>query len=293
MVYSAVNATRSNFFRVPRLMPFLLTILWTVLAAYSGLVIFAWLCADRMIFPRPAPSYHDAPNQNKLPAADGNEITAVFLPNPTAPFVILYSLGNGEDLGTVEDSLREFQKRGWAVFAYDNPGYGTSTGTPTEASCYSAIGAAYSYLTTLKNVPPERIVLYGRSLGSGPAVELASLEPVGGLILQGAYLSTFRVITHWKLLPWDKFDNLAKITHVHAPLLSIHGRLDETVPFWHGEELFNAYPGPKDHLWLDNAAHNNILEVAPAEYWEAIEKFRQKLIAALPPGSPAAATPAP
>jgi fermentation-respiration switch protein FrsA (DUF1100 family) len=268
----------------------LLTILRILFLAYVGLGLFALLCANGLIFPVPAPTYRDTPGQTKLPSPDGNHITAVYLPNPSAPYTLLYSHGNAEDLGTIEQTLHELRARGWAVFAYDYPGYGTSTGKPSESGCYAAIAAAYSYLTTLKNVPPERIVLYGRSLGSGPSLELATHVPVGGIILDGAFTSTFRVFIPCKLLFWDKFDNLAKITHLHPPLppiLSIHGTVDKTVPFWHGVALDAAYPGPKEHLWIQGADHNNILEVAPAAYWDAIERFRLSL----PASSPATTSP--
>jgi len=254
-----------------------LIILMAVAAAYCGLMVFAWLLADVMIFPAPPSSYADAPDQPKLPASDGNQITAVFLPNPTASHVLLFGHGNRMDLGTADERLQAYRAHGWEVFAYEYPGYGTSTGTPTEASCNAALAAAYAYLTKLKNIPPEKIVLYGLSLGGGPAVDLASRVPVGGLILEGAFLSTFRVVTHWKILPWDRFDNLSKIARVHAPLLTIHARKDRTVPFFHGKNLNAAHPGPKQHLWVADAHHNNILETNPTAYWDAMERFRQSL----------------
>ncbi len=271
------------FLRLPSFKMWLITVLRLLILAYLGLGLFAWLCANKMIFPVPKSSYTDTPDQTKLPSPDGQQIAAVFLPNPKAEYTLLYSHGNAEDLGSIEDFLHELRDRGWAVFAYDYPGYGTSTGRPTEAGCYAAIAAAYSYLTTLKNIPPEKIILYGRSLGTGPSVELATHVPVGGLILEGAYTSTFRVLIPWKVLPWDKFDNIAKITHLHQPLppiLSIHAMNDHTVPFWHGQALDDAYPGPKQHFWVPGADHNNILELAHTAYWDALNHFRETLPAA-------------
>jgi pimeloyl-ACP methyl ester carboxylesterase len=264
-------------------------LLMAVAAAYAALLTFAWLAADAMIFPAPPSSYTDAPDQPKLPAPDGNSITAVFLPNPAASHILLFGHGNRMDLGTADERLQLYRAHGWEVFAYEYPGYGTSSGTPTEASCCAALAAAYAYLTKLKNIPPEKIVLYGLSLGSGPAVDLASREPVGGLILEGAFLSAFRVVTRWKLLPWDRFDNIAKIGRVRAPLLSIHARQDRTVPFFHGKKLNAAHPGPKQHLWVADAHHNNILETNPVAYWDAMERFRLSLAPA-PTSLPATPT---
>jgi len=257
-----------------------LVILMALAAAYGSLAVFAWLFANAMIFPAPPSTYVDAADQPKLPSPDGNTITAVFLPNPAASHVLLFSHGNKMDLGKADERLQLFRAHGWAVFAYDYPGYGTSSGTPSEAGCYAALAAAYAYLTKLKQIPPEKIVLYGQSLGSGPTVDLASREPIGGLILEGAFLSTFRVLTHWKMLPWDHFDNLAKIGCVRTPLLSIHARQDQTVPFFHGQRLYAAHPGPKQHLWVADAHHNNILEASSSAYWDAIERFRLQLISA-------------
>jgi fermentation-respiration switch protein FrsA (DUF1100 family) len=250
-------------------------------AAYIGLFLMGLLASNAMIFPAPPSSYQDSPDQAKLPSPDGNKITAVFLPNPAASHVLLFNHGNRQDLGTADARLRLYQSHGWAVFAYDYPGYGTSTGTPSEAGCHAALAAAYAYLTTIKGYAPHQIVLYGLSLGSGPAVDLASREPVAGLIVEGAFISAFRVLTRITLLPWDRFNNLEKMPRVRAPLLSIHATKDFTVPFSHGKKLFAAHPGPKRHLWVQGAGHNNILETDPAGYWDALEQFRLSLLPTL------------
>jgi len=261
------------------------TILAALAAAYLGLMVMTWLVADAIMFPAPPPSYTDAPNQPKLPSPDGNKITAVFMENPRATHVLLFGHGNKMDLGTAEDRLRQYREHGWSVFAYEYPGYGTSTGSPSEAGCCAALASAYAFLTGIKEIPPEKIVLYGLSLGAGPAVDLASREPVGGLIVEGAFLSAFRVITRWRILPWDRFENIAKIGKVRAPLLSIHAQEDQTVPFVHGRLLNEAHHGPKQHLWVAGAGHNNILEVAAADYWDALERYRLSLTTSQPAAS--------
>ena len=137
----------------------------------------------------------------------------------------------------------------------------------------------------VQHIPPSRVVIYGQSMGTGPSVDLASRQPVGGLILEGAFLSVFRVVTHYRILPWDIFDNLAKINAVRAPLLSIHAEQDQVVPFWQGEELNAAYHGTKSHQWIPGAGHNNILQVAPELYWAALDKYRESLPLKSPMGS--------
>lgn len=248
------------FFKVPALGRYLRSVGWTIGLGYLCLMLFAG-CANQMLFHPPA-RRDEIPGQFKLHTTDNQDITAVFLPNPMATYAILFSYGNGDDVEQRYGFLKELQQQGWAVFAYDYPGYGTSTGSPTEGGCYAAINAAYHYLVYEQHYPPAQIVVYGQSMGTGPSVDLASREPVGGLILQSAYLSIFRVVTHYRILPWDIFNNYGKINNVHAPLLSIHGRLDNVVPFWQGETLYNAYTGTKTSLWLPNAGHNDIEAVA-------------------------------
>jgi len=274
-----------EFLKVPAMRPFVRTLVRTFLLVYFGLALFAASCVNQALF-HPPREREEIPGQIKLHTADGNYITAVFLPNPKAAYVVLFSYGNGEDVANRYSYYEELRARGWAVCGYDYPGYGTSTGSPTESGCYAAINAAYDFLVNEMHIPPERIVVYGQSMGSGPSVDLASREPVGGLILEGAFLSVFRVVTHFRILPWDVFNNYAKINSVHAPLFSIHARNDEVVPFWQGQALNEAYAGPKSNLWVQGAGHNNILDVATVVYWAGIEQYRQSLPIKTPIGSP-------
>jgi len=253
----------------------------TLCIYYVCLLVFAAFFTNNMLFHPPA-LRDKLINQVTLHASDGNDITALYLPNPKAAYVVLFSYGNGECLEANEDFLHELLLHGWAACGYDYPGYGLSTGHPSEAGCYAAINAAYDYLTQQLHIPPERIVLYGRSVGTGPTVDLASRRPIGGLMLEGAYLSIYRVVTHFRILPWDVFNNFAKISSIHAPLLSIHAQNDHTIPFWQGQELYNTYPGPKQHFWAPGADHNTILQVDWDDYWKAIDQFQRSLPIATP-----------
>ncbi|MEM9226814.1 MAG: alpha/beta hydrolase [Verrucomicrobiota bacterium] len=245
---------------------------------YLGLMIFALLFANKMIFPAPAASYTDEdPAIIKILMADGGSISALYLENPQATHTLLYSHGNGEDIGNSPDLWAGLRSQGYNVLVYDYPGYGTSGGDPSEQGCYNAIDAAYAYLTEDKGIPPGQIVLFGRSLGGGPSIDLAARETVGGVILDGTFTSTFRVMTHWKILPWDCFDNIAKIDLINCPLLVIHGTDDRTVPFWHGKALYTKAKEPKNYLWVEGAGHNNLIETAGDDYAKAIAAFRHSL----------------
>ncbi len=161
--------------------------------------------------------------------------------------------------------------------AYDYPGYGTSAGTASEERCYMSIQAAYDYLLQSQHALPQQIILYGRSLGSGPTSEFANNHPVGGVIYEGAFTSILRVPARINILPWDKFDNLSKIDKITVPILIIHGTKDGTVDVWHGKKLFAKANEPKSALWVEGAGHNDIAEVAGEKYFNSILEFSKKL----------------
>lgn len=249
----------------------------SIVFVYVALALFAYFYSDRLIFQPQTSSYQDTRDILKLKTADGVQISALYLPNPTAKYTILYSHGNGEDLGDIRPILEEIRTIGFAIFAYDYRGYGTSEGSPSEPGSYQDIDAAYTYLTQQIGVAPERIILLGRSVGSGPSMDLATRQPIAGLILESPFTSTFVVITRLSLFPFDKFNNLAKIQRVQRPVLVIHGTDDRVIPISHGQTLFQAANEPKQALWVQGADHNDVLEVAGAQYAKALVQFTQRL----------------
>jgi hypothetical protein len=267
---------RSKAHWVRRVLHFLI---WLAALGYGGLVFLA-LMSDRVIFQPQRSSYRlsdlasEVSGVRALTFASGQfRLAAVYLPNPSARYTLLFSHGNAEDLGDDLPMLAEFRNAGFAVFAYDYRGYGASEGISSERSLYADVDAAYGYLTRNLNVVPDRIIAFGRSLGCAAAIHLAASRPVAGLIIEAPFLSAFRVLTRIRLLPWDKFNNAAVIRRVHCPVLVIHGRSDEVVPWWHGERLYQLANPPKRNLWVDRAGHNNVLMFAPQRYFEAIKGF--------------------
>lgn len=259
--------------------------LFACVVTYLGFAAFAWFVSDRMIFLPPASSYR----ARDLPVVlveteDGASVATLHLPNPEATFTLLYSHGNGEDLGHLAGLLEELRGAGFAVLAYDYRGYGLSRGgAPTADGAYRDQAAVYRYATEELRIPPSRIILYGRSVGSGPAVELATRAPVAGLVIESGFVSAFRVMTGVSLLPFDKFPNLRNLRKVECPVLVIHGTADEVIPLSHGERLFAAAPGPKEALWVEGAHHNDVAWVGGARYQEALRAFAASI-----PGHPPA-----
>jgi hypothetical protein len=247
---------------------------------YGGLVLLA-LMSDRVIFQPHSAGYRledlapaGLTGVQPLTFASGQfQLAAVYLPNPSARYTLLVSHGNAEDLGDDLPLLAEFHRAGFAVFAYDYRGYGASGGASSGKSLYADVEAAYQYLTGNLHVAPDRIIVFGRSLGCAAAIHLAGIHSVAGLIIEAPFLSAFRVLTRIRLLPWDRFNNAAAIRRVHCPVLIIHGRSDEVVPWWHGEHLYQLANSPKRNLWVDGAGHNDVLMVAPQRYFAAVKEF--------------------
>jgi fermentation-respiration switch protein FrsA (DUF1100 family) len=244
---------------------------------YAGVAAWAWLYSDRMIFLPPAPSYRNSSEILKVPTDGGERIAAIYLANPAATYTLLFSHGNGEDLGSVAQELPALSELGFSVFAYDYRGYGVSEGKPLEPHVYADIDGAYDYLTARLHVPPQRIIAYGRSLGAGAAVDLAARRPVGGLILESPFLTAFRVMTRVPLFPFDKFRNVDKIGRVRCPVLIMHGEADDIVPFWHGRQLFDMAPGLKTFVAIPGARHNDFMWVAGPRYGRALRDFEALL----------------
>ncbi len=198
---------------------------------------------------------------------------------------ILYSHGNAEDLGLTRPWLILLAKElNINLMTYEYEAYGLSKGTEaSETLCYENIDAAYAYLIN-RGTHPSNIVLFGRSLGSGPSCYLANRLAgtginIGGLILQSPLLSVFRVLIDLRFtLPGDMFPNIDYITGVKCPVLVIHGTADEVVPFWNGESLFLAIPDEwkANPLWIHGAGHNDVEKVATRTddlYFKSIRFF--------------------
>lgn len=247
------------------------------LVLYVAITALAASIVDSMLYLPDYASRREPENVIRIPTSDGGSVAAVYLPNPKAKYTLWFFHGNAEDLGTLEPFLHELHARGYAVFAYDYPGYGVSTGRPSEKAIYAANAAAAHYLQDILRVPLSRVILVGRSLGGGPATDLATHEPVAGLVLQSTFMSVYRVMTRVRLLPFDQFENLRKIPQVKCPVLVMHGTADEVIAYAHGTKLYGAAKGMKMNLWVEGAHHNDFVALAGERYWQALADFAAKL----------------
>lgn len=171
---------------------------------------------------------------------------------------------------------------GLSLFALDYRGYGESDGAPSEEGLYLDAEAAYHYLRDSLGVPAERIVLFGHSLGSAVAVELAGRVPAAGLILDGALTSV--VDRAQELFPYvpvrwiaaNRYPSIERVGRLTVPKLFLHARDDEVVPVGHGRRLYQAAAPPKRFVEL-RGTHGDAFVLDSAAYYGAIGRFVAEL----------------
>lgn len=192
---------------------------------------------------------------------DGIQLAGAFFPapSPDAP-VLLYFHGNAEAAAHNLPLASELNARGLGVFLAEYRGYGGLSGSPSEKGLYADGEAALSELARL-GIPPSRVVLVGRSLGSGVAVELATRHRVAAVVLVSAYSSIVDMgrIVAGPLAPLavrDRFDSLGKLARVSAPLVLLHGSRDDVVPVAMGRRLAAARPDAR-YVEVPEASHND------------------------------------
>lgn len=255
---------------------FLKLLLLLPVITYLGLMAWVAFYSNKLVFPVPPVGYSDSPDIIKFPYnEDGNSVSMVFLENPRSDYLIFYHHGNGEDLHSALPRLQFIRNAGFSVLSWDYPGYGTSDGKAGEKLTLEIAQKIWDTIPESFGFSPKKIILYGRSLGSGPAVNLASRNHAAGIILEGAFTSIFRVGIGFNILPWDIFDNLGSIPSIKCPLLVIHGTDDEKVPFAHGVRLYEKATQPKHFTWLDKGTHNDILETYSEIYYSSLTRFTE------------------
>ena len=197
---------------------------------------------------------------------DGLTLLSWYRPPPvvSAP-VILFIHGNG---GTIEHragKARVYIPAGFGLLLLEYRGYGGNPGSPSEEGLYDDGRAALAFLAA-HGIASAHVVLFGESLGTGVAVQLAVEQRAAALVLEAPYSSIADVAqSHFPLLPvwWlvrDRFDSVAKVGRVGVPLLVLHGERDQTIPVRFGRALFAAASEPKEAVWLPDAGHNIVVQ---------------------------------
>jgi hypothetical protein len=205
-------------------------------------------------------------------------------PADTAARWLLMFHGNGGDIshGGRQEHYAALRALGLNLLTFDYRGYGESSGEPSEAGIYRDADAAYAYLRDTLGVPPGRVLLFGHSLGSAVAVDLASRVPSRGLILEGALTSVPDVAqrTYFfvpvRLMARNRFDSAEKIARVAVPKLFLHATADEVIPYEFGQRLFQLAPGPKRFVPLAGG-HNDAYAADSAGYFGGVAAFLREL----------------
>jgi uncharacterized protein len=242
--------------------------------------------SSRMLTPAP-PALGLAPERVEIPSGDGVTLVAWVIRAPTADTTGRWLLICHGNAGNLSDAGRPehyagLRALGLNLLAFDYRGYGESSGSPSEAGLYRDAEAAYEYLRDTLGVPPERIVLFGHSLGSAVAVELATRVPAAGLVLDGALMSVIaRAQEVYPYVPvrWiarSRFASIENIGRVEIPKLFLHARRDDVVPIAHGRRLYEAAPPPKTFVELAGG-HGDAFEADSAVYFGAIGRFLETL----------------
>ena len=264
-----------------------LTLLLTVLAGFAALCALLYLLQERLIFlPRSLPestrsALRELPGVTEIEAraADGTRLHGWLRhgaeERTARPGLLIYFGGNAEEVsGQV---LEANTLAPWSLAAFNYRGYGLSEGRPGEAALVADALVAHDRLAEREDVEPDRIVVFGRSLGGGVAVQLAAARPVRGVVLVSPFDSLKSVgRRHYPFVPVSlllkhPFDSMARAPDIEVPLLVLAGERDRIVPSPHSKRLFDAWRGPKRWVLLPGADHNGI-HLHPG-YWPAIHEF--------------------
>jgi uncharacterized protein len=212
-------------------------------------------------------------------SGDGTKLFGWYVEHAATSAVVLWCHGNAGNIINRLENLRELYRIGLSVFIFDYRGYGRSQGSPSEEGLYQDAVGAYDYLTRTRMIRPERIVIFGRSLGATVAAEVASQKPAAGLILESPFPSIEAVAkyhygglpVHWLL--GAEFRLIDRLPHLSLPKLIIHGDQDDIIPLELGQQVFEAAKPPKSFYVIKGANHNNTYHVGGEPYFQRFAEF--------------------
>ncbi|MGZ0019917.1 alpha/beta hydrolase [Nitrosomonas sp. wSCUT-2] len=246
-----------------------------LLAAYLSLVLLVYWVQSHLVY-FPDKQLSNTPSAFGLeyasvdiPTSDGETLHGWWVPVTGAKGTVLLFHGNAGNISHRINYLTMFSKLGYNVLLLDYRGYGQSSGKPSESGTYLDAQAAWRYLTETKGIAPERIVLFGESLGGAVAAWLAAKEKPGLLVLASAFTSVPELASElYPFLPvrWISqfnYNTLQTLQAVHCPVFIAHSPEDDIVPFHHGQRLFQAAHEPKQFLELEGSHNTGFIFMQP------------------------------
>ncbi len=268
----------------------LVSILTIAVSVYLILMLVLYLMQGRMVFLSNFPGraltaspadigleYEDV----SLPTRDNERLHGWYVPSTNSTGVVLFFHGNAGNISHRLDSIEIFHELDLDVLIIDYRGYGQSSGSTSEQGTYTDAQTAWDYLVDMRNIAPEKIVIFGRSLGGAVASWLAARTTPGSVILESCFTSgadmagrlypflPARLITRLKY-PVEEY-----VKQISSPLLVIHSQQDEIIPFDMGQSIFAAAPEPKEMLVL-SGDHNGGFLLNRNRYQAAIGEFLQR-----------------
>jgi fermentation-respiration switch protein FrsA (DUF1100 family) len=238
-------------------------------ACYFGFVTLLYFAQRAMLYPipektrtSPAAAGFPEAEEHILSTRDGEKLVAWHVPAREDKPVIIFFHGNGDILAWRVPWFRQMTAGGIGLIAVSFRGYAGSSGSPSEAGLLEDAEAAYAFAA--QRYAPERIVVWGFSLGTGPAVALAANQRIGKLILEAPYTSIADVAAAaFPFVParWfirDKFHSDQRIANVTAPVLIMHGEHDRTIPIRFGERLYDLARDPKQMVRFPEGGHDDL-----------------------------------
>lgn len=268
-------------------MRMLASILATAAAGYVAIAGLLYLYQDRLVY-FPERTLTATPTQAGLAyepvrfiTADGVGLSGWFIPAPNARGTLLFCHGNAGNISHRLESIRQFHQLGLDVFIFDYRGYGESEGVPSEEGTYLDAEAARRYLVEERQRVPARMVYFGRSLGAAVAAWLAIRHPPRALIVESSFTSVPDFGA--EIYPWLPVRWLARLQYptreylqqTRAPVLVVHSREDEIVPFRHAEALYAAANPPRELLEI-RGGHNDGFLVSGRRYIEGVDAFLRR-----------------
>lgn len=255
-----------------------------VLATYAGVCVLINLLQAKLIY-YPSKGYDAVPTDIGLAfedltlrTADGVNIAAWYIPATDAPGTVIFFHGNAGNMTHRLQSIKVLHRMGLSVLIIDYRGYGRSEGKPSEIGTYEDAEAAWRYLTETRGESPERIALFGRSLGGAIAIELATRHSPAAVATESTFTNLIDIgKIHYRFLPVRlilsyHYDSLSKVSQITCPKLFFHGLEDTLIPLANGRRLFEAAADPKEFIETPGG-HNEAGFTYTQEFSERLRDF--------------------
>jgi fermentation-respiration switch protein FrsA (DUF1100 family) len=267
-------------------MPRMLSAFLTLAIGYGLILLLVFVLQDRLIY-FPIRNLDATPHalgldyeDVRIATEDGVRLHGWYVPAPSARGTVVHFHGNAGNISHRLEHIALFRRLGLNALLIDYRGYGLSEGRPSEEGTYRDAMAAWRYLTETRGLAPSAIVVHGESLGGAVATWLAAHVEPAALIVESSFTSAADLgaeVYWWLPVRWlarHSYRSLEQLAKVQAPVLIVHSRDDEIVPFHHGQRLYAAAVGAKQFIET-RAGHNIGPAARGAEYAAGMERFLQ------------------